>query len=246
MVCACVTVFSHAASKLAERHNQGRIDGALDFEIFNKGRNRRCEFCQKAVMSSGLVGVSVISSLADIINARGQPTRDHARNETWRLGQPTLWVRDSIFLCARNLLDPLRREKSGKSRTLDKSIVSPAGRELPSDPIVAPETASCSSGAFKTTKNSSLSASRSVFHLNCSVWLKEMLLGFLPTRAKGVSLPMLMAAVGSQPLQALSKQRPIHLLERVRSESAAVCQISVERKCERFGFGYPTPWISAR
>ncbi len=31
-----------------------------------------------------------------------------------------------------------------------------------------------------------------------------------------------------------------------RGRGVPVCQISIERKCDRFGFGYPTPWTTAR
>src|ERR1700719_269376 len=61
--------------------------------------------------------------------------------------------------------------------------------------------------------------------------------GFLAAKACGVSSPIATPTVGSAPAQQLSKYRPSQPSLKVRSASDAVCQISVERKCERFGFG---------
>ena len=53
----------------------------------------------------------------------------------------------------------------------------------------------------------------------------------------GICPPMATPTVGGAPWQQLSKYVPSQPLDTLRLLSEAVCQISVERKCERFGFG---------
>ncbi len=71
--------------------------------------------------------------------------------------------------------------------------------------------------------------------------------GFSPVNACGRSVVMWTPTgpVAPSPAeQLLSKYRPNHPEERTVSESAAVSQISPERKWLRLGFGYPTFWTT--
>src|ERR1700730_3322747 len=72
---------------------------------------------------------------------------------------------------------------------------------------------------------------------NCSGRENVTPVGFFAANACGVSSPIATPTVGSAPAQQLSKYRPSQPSPSARSASDAVCQISVERKCERFGFG---------
>src|ERR1700730_8534846 len=72
---------------------------------------------------------------------------------------------------------------------------------------------------------------------NCSGREKVTPVGDLAANACGVSSPIATPSIGSVLAQQLSKYRPSHPSLSVRSASEAVCQISVDRKCDRFGFG---------
>src|SRR6266852_9933617 len=74
-----------------------------------------------------------------------------------------------------------------------------------------------------------------VRHRNCSGRENVTPVGVFAANACGVSSPMATPTVGSAPAQQLSKYRPSQPSLTVRSASEAVCQISVERKCDRFG-----------
>src|SRR5213595_2087860 len=72
---------------------------------------------------------------------------------------------------------------------------------------------------------------------NCSGFEKVTPVGVRATKACGIWSPMATPTVGSAPEQQLSKYFPSQPSLSLRSASDAVCQISVERKWERFGFG---------
>ena len=79
-----VGILGDTAPEFAERHQEDAAKVTLRFEIISEGFHRIAKILEKALLSACLVGVRVITALGEVINARGHPAADEAREEMRR------------------------------------------------------------------------------------------------------------------------------------------------------------------
>ena len=62
-------ILLHAPAKFAEGHDEHPVKAALCLEVIEKRLERVTQFLEETIVSGGLIGMSVVAALRDVINA---------------------------------------------------------------------------------------------------------------------------------------------------------------------------------